>query len=151
MSETWLLVGEGVILLLLFSFVWAVARSSARGLGDLEPTLQHVDSGLAVATQRRRQHQAGIFPEPEAHPIGQFDLHEGRRGSLDDVGVQQAHSLDESELGRLTYQRGAPFENGNQRGLRPAAQGRCHPDDQRQGKSGAAQRVHKSPSHLGCD
>lgn len=36
MSETWLLAVEGLVLLLLFLFVWAVARSSSRGLAEPE-------------------------------------------------------------------------------------------------------------------
>ena len=36
MSETWLLAAQGLVLLLLFGFVWAVARSASRGLGELD-------------------------------------------------------------------------------------------------------------------
>lgn len=42
MSETWLLAAEGLVLVLLFLFVWVVARSAARGLGELDMLASNV-------------------------------------------------------------------------------------------------------------
>ncbi len=66
MSETWLLVGKAVILLLLFSFVWAVARSSARGVADL-------DSTAVAAPAFVPQTSPEPTPEPPPEPVAVVD------------------------------------------------------------------------------
>ena len=52
MSETWLLAAQGLVLLLLFGFVWAVARSASRGLGELDLVAQATPTSLETPSVR---------------------------------------------------------------------------------------------------
>jgi FHA domain len=52
MSETWLLAAQGLVLLLLFGFVWAVARSASRGLGELDLVAQATPTSIETPSVR---------------------------------------------------------------------------------------------------
>ncbi len=64
MSETWLLAAQGLVLLLLFAFVWAVARSAARGLGELDLVASATPTALDTPSVR-------VIPQPppEVRPV----------------------------------------------------------------------------------